>query len=103
MATENSYCDTEMHLVVDVQPYPWCLLKIFKLAVGYLDFVSDVSKESSLDTELKYTVSVTMHERFPDDSWLHVYSDSLAEGTIRNAGTGVYSTEFAISYAVGQL
>ncbi|GIY17634.1 hypothetical protein CEXT_256601 [Caerostris extrusa] len=76
------------------------IFSYIKLVKNYLVLVSDVSKKSSLDSELKYA---TIHELFPDDSWPHVYTDGSPEGTIRNARARVYSIDFTSSYVIGSV
>ncbi|GIY44352.1 hypothetical protein CEXT_476231 [Caerostris extrusa] len=51
-------------------------------ALLVIRLISDVSKKSSLDSELKHTAFATIHECFPDDSWLHVYGDGSAAESI---------------------
>ncbi|GIY54077.1 hypothetical protein CEXT_566291 [Caerostris extrusa] len=97
---ERKLLQNRKKLILYGFPFPdsWCLLTNSKLAEGNWELVSDVSKKSSLDSELKYTDLSTIH----DDSWFHVYANGSAEGAIRNARAGIYFIAFSLSNAIGR-
>ncbi|GIY19078.1 hypothetical protein CEXT_174481 [Caerostris extrusa] len=82
-----------------VNSEPWRRVEFFE---GHLPLVSEDSKKYCLDSELKYTPLPTMHESFPYDSYLHIYTDGSFEGVIRNARAVIYSINFTLSYAIGR-
>ncbi|GIY79054.1 uncharacterized protein LOC103524116 [Caerostris extrusa] len=43
----------------------------------------------------------TSGERFPEQYWLHEYTDGSATRADNNAGAGVYSRDFSLNMAVG--
>ena len=69
---------------------------------GCLDLDWSVYKQHTSQNELKYVALSTIHNRYPSDNWLHVYTDGSAENAIKNAGAGAYSNIFSISYPVGK-
>lgn len=58
-------------------------------------------KSQSLDIELRQATLMTINERFPEDSWLHVYTDGSSNPVSGETGAGYYSKLFQGAVAVG--
>ncbi|GIY53593.1 hypothetical protein CDAR_58291 [Caerostris darwini] len=56
---------------------------------------------TATETELKMVTLATIGKRFPEQHWLHVYTDGSAIGADTNAVAGVYSRDFSLNRAVG--
>ena len=67
-----------------------------------LDLVREVSKELCSSQELRSIALATIEERYPPETWLHVYTDGSAQNSTTNAGAGVFSNSFQLSAPVGQ-
>ncbi|GFY26499.1 uncharacterized protein LOC103524116 [Trichonephila clavipes] len=65
-----------------------------RYAFANLDLVLPVHKHNSLLAELRSAVLVTIHERYPDQDWLHVFTDGSATAPFGRAGAGAFSNSF---------
>ncbi|GFX43799.1 uncharacterized protein LOC103524116 [Trichonephila clavipes] len=59
-----------------------------------LDLVLPVHKHNSLLAELRSAALATIHERYPDQDWLHIFSDGSATASFGRAGAGAFSNSF---------
>ncbi|GFX10848.1 uncharacterized protein LOC103524116 [Trichonephila clavipes] len=59
-----------------------------------LDLVLPVHKHNSLLAELKSAALATIHERYPDQDWLYVFTDGSATASFGRAGAGAFSNSF---------
>ncbi|GFW49157.1 hydroxysteroid dehydrogenase-like protein 1 [Trichonephila clavipes] len=57
-----------------------------RYASANLDLVLPVHKHNSLLAELRSAALVTIHERYPDQDWLHVFTDGSATASFGRAG-----------------
>jgi ribonuclease HI len=69
---------------------------ILKFASANLDLVQPVRKQISIQAELKASALATIHERYPIQNWLHVYTDGSATTSSGKAGAGAYSKFFSL-------
>lgn len=58
-------------------------------------------KSASMDIALRKSALQTIHNRFPENEWLHVYTDGSSMPTTGNTGAGVFSRVFEGHTAVG--
>ncbi|GFW46176.1 uncharacterized protein LOC103524116 [Trichonephila clavipes] len=59
-----------------------------------LDLVMPFHKHNSLLAELRYLAVATIHERYPDQDWLHVFTDGSARASFGRTGAGAFSNSF---------
>ncbi|GFV97964.1 uncharacterized protein LOC103524116 [Trichonephila clavipes] len=59
-----------------------------------LDLVLPVHKHNSLLAELRSAALATIHERYPDQDWLHVFTDGSATAPFGRAGADAFSNSF---------
>ncbi|GFV32073.1 hydroxysteroid dehydrogenase-like protein 1 [Trichonephila clavipes] len=59
-----------------------------------LDLVLPVQKYNSLMAELRYAALATVPERYPDQDWLHVFTDGSATASFGMAGVGAFLNFF---------
>ncbi|GFX29215.1 hydroxysteroid dehydrogenase-like protein 1 [Trichonephila clavipes] len=59
-----------------------------------LDLVLHVHKNNSLLAELRSAALATTHERYPDQDWLHVFTDGSATASFGRAEAGDFSNSF---------
>ncbi|GFW84124.1 uncharacterized protein LOC103524116 [Trichonephila clavipes] len=83
--------------------FPIIILPLFKpttfpghlrYASANLDLVLPVHKHNSLLTELRSAVLATIHERYSDQDWLHVFTDGSTTASFGRAGSGAFSNSF---------
>ncbi|PRD33141.1 UNVERIFIED_CONTAM: hypothetical protein NCL1_18335 [Trichonephila clavipes] len=72
------------------------------LLLIYLDLVLRVHKHNSLLAELRSVALATIHERYPDQDWLHVFTDGSATAPFGKAGAGVFSNSFNLKEPLRQ-
>ncbi|GFS97057.1 hydroxysteroid dehydrogenase-like protein 1 [Trichonephila clavipes] len=65
-----------------------------RYASANLDLVLPVHKHNSLLAELRSAALATIHERYPDQDWLHVFTDGSATAPFGRAGVGAFSDSF---------
>ncbi|GFT58685.1 hydroxysteroid dehydrogenase-like protein 1 [Trichonephila clavipes] len=65
-----------------------------RYASAKLDLVLPVHKHKSLLAELRSVALATIHERYPDQDWLHVCTDVSATASFGRAGAGALSDSF---------
>ncbi|GIX98187.1 hypothetical protein CEXT_533281 [Caerostris extrusa] len=58
-----------------------------------VNVILPVSEISYTETGLKIVTLATIGERFPEQHWLHVYTDGSATGADTNTGAEVYSRD----------
>ncbi|GFV80047.1 hypothetical protein TNCV_4654641 [Trichonephila clavipes] len=63
---------------IDVHTYKTIFPGHFRYASANLDLVMPVYKHNSLVAELRSAPLATIHERYPDQNWLHVFTDGSA-------------------------
>ncbi|GFW24687.1 uncharacterized protein LOC103524116 [Trichonephila clavipes] len=80
---------------------PLFIPTIFPGHLGYasanLDLVLPVNKHNSLLAELRSVALATIHERYPEQDWLHVCTDGSATAPFGRAGAGLLSDTFLLS------
>ncbi|GFV13146.1 hydroxysteroid dehydrogenase-like protein 1 [Trichonephila clavipes] len=57
-----------------------------KYASTKLDLVLSVHKHNSLSVESRSAALATIHERYPDQDWLHVFTEGSDTGSFGSAG-----------------
>ncbi|GFY17220.1 uncharacterized protein LOC103524116 [Trichonephila clavipes] len=65
-----------------------------RYASAHLDLVLPVHKHNSLLSELRSAALATIHERYPDQDWLHIFTDGSATAPFGRAGAGAFSNSF---------
>ncbi|GFW54290.1 uncharacterized protein LOC103524116 [Trichonephila clavipes] len=65
-----------------------------RYASANLDLVLPVHKHNSLLAELMSAALATINERYPDQDWLHVFTDGSATAPFGRAETGAFSNSF---------
>ncbi|GFX16058.1 uncharacterized protein LOC103524116 [Trichonephila clavipes] len=65
-----------------------------RYASAKLDFVQPVRKHNSLLAELRSSALATIHERYPGQDWLHVFTDDSATASFGRTGVGAFSNSF---------
>ena len=69
---------------------------------SYTNILCPVSKKTTSDPELKAAALETIHTRYPETEWIHVYTDGSYMQERPNAGAGVYSTLFNFYKPIGR-
>lgn len=59
-----------------------------------------VHKHISLPADFRASVLATIHERYPIQDWIHVYTDGTATASPGRAGAGIYSKFFNLKEPV---
>ena len=62
-----------------------------------------IPKHASLDIELRLATLKTIHRRYPEPQWIHVYTDGSSIPGTGRTGAGYYSKHFQDFCAVGTL
>ncbi|GFV98316.1 retrovirus-related Pol polyprotein from transposon 17.6 [Trichonephila clavipes] len=89
----SSSCERRQYaLSLDRLPFPGHL----RYASANLDLVLPVHKHNSLLAELRSAALTTIHERYPDQDWLHVFTDGSATASFGRAGTCAFSNSFPL-------
>ncbi|GFW85511.1 hydroxysteroid dehydrogenase-like protein 1 [Trichonephila clavipes] len=65
-----------------------------RYASANLDFFLPVHKRNSLLVELRSAALTTIHERYPDQDLLYVFTDGSATASFGRAGAGAFSNSF---------
>ncbi|GFW08095.1 uncharacterized protein LOC103524116 [Trichonephila clavipes] len=65
-----------------------------RYASANLDLVLPVHKHNSLQAELRSVALAMIHERYPDQDWLYVFTDGSATASFGRAGAGAFSNSF---------
>ncbi|GFT80646.1 uncharacterized protein LOC103524116 [Trichonephila clavipes] len=65
-----------------------------RYASANLDLVLPTHKHNSLLSELRSAALATIHERYPDQDWLYVFTDGSATAPFGRAGAGAFSDSF---------
>ncbi|GFW06189.1 hydroxysteroid dehydrogenase-like protein 1 [Trichonephila clavipes] len=73
---------------------PTIYLGHLRNASANLDLVLPVHKNNSLLAELRSAALATIHEIYPDQDWLHVFTDGSATASFGRAGADVFSNSF---------
>ncbi|GFV61782.1 protein SCAI [Trichonephila clavipes] len=73
---------------------PTTFLDHLRYASAKLDLVLPICKHNSLLVELKSAVLAIIHERYPDQDWLHIFTDGSATAFFGRAGSGAFSNSF---------
>ncbi|GFW40121.1 hypothetical protein TNCV_5118041 [Trichonephila clavipes] len=73
-----------------------------KYASANLDLVLPVHKHNSLLAELRSAALATIHERYRDQDWLHIFTDGSATASFGRAGAGAFSNSFNLKEPVTQ-
>ncbi|GFS68584.1 uncharacterized protein LOC103524116 [Trichonephila clavipes] len=63
-------------------------------ASANLDLVQPVHKHNSLLVELRSAALATIHNGYPDEDWLHVFTDGSTTASFGRAGAGAFSNSF---------
>ena len=58
----------------------------------HLSLIEDVKKKTRSPEELRQITLTTINERFPEEIWLHVYTDESLLDKVGCAGAGVFSS-----------
>ncbi|GFT41428.1 hydroxysteroid dehydrogenase-like protein 1 [Trichonephila clavipes] len=95
-ATAIIHPQTETRFIQDV--IQWFKPTVFpghlRYATANLDLILPVHKHNSLLAELRSAALATIHERYPDQDWLHVFTDGVTTASFGRAGTGALSNSF---------
>ncbi|GFV34767.1 probable RNA-directed DNA polymerase from transposon BS [Trichonephila clavipes] len=67
-----------------------------RYASANLDLLQPVHKHNSLLAELRSAALATIHEKYPDQDWLHVFTDGSAPAPFGRAGASAFSNSFNI-------
>ncbi|GFX25915.1 uncharacterized protein LOC103524116 [Trichonephila clavipes] len=70
---------------------PTIFLGHLRYASANLDLVLPVHKHNSILAELRSAALATIHERYPDQDWLHIFTDGSATAPFGRAGAGAFS------------
>ncbi|GFT53536.1 hydroxysteroid dehydrogenase-like protein 1 [Trichonephila clavipes] len=65
-----------------------------RYASANLDLVLPVHKHNSFLAELRSPALATIHEIYPDQDWLYVFTDGSATASFGRAGAGTFSNSF---------
>ncbi|GFY15673.1 hydroxysteroid dehydrogenase-like protein 1 [Trichonephila clavipes] len=74
-----------------------------RYASANLDLVLPVHKHNSLLVELRSAALATIHESYPDQDWLHVFTDGSATASFGRAGAGAFSNFFNLKEPLSAL
>ncbi|GFT60501.1 uncharacterized protein TNCV_1966101 [Trichonephila clavipes] len=78
------------------EPLVWCD-SLFTSSVwvsSNLDLILPIHKHNSFLAELLSVALATIHERYPDHDWLHVFTDGSSTTSFNKAGAGSFSNSF---------
>ncbi|GFS75680.1 uncharacterized protein LOC103524116 [Trichonephila clavipes] len=78
----------------DIYSSPLLVPTLFPGHLRYASAHLPVHKHNSLLAELRSTALATIHERYPDQDWLHVFTDGSATTPFGRAGAGAFSNSF---------
>ncbi|PRD26725.1 UNVERIFIED_CONTAM: Hydroxysteroid dehydrogenase-like protein 1 [Trichonephila clavipes] len=73
---------------------PTTFLGHLRYSSANLDLVLAIHKHNSLLAELRSTVLATIHERYPDQDWLHVFTNDSVTASFGRAAAGAFSNSF---------